>query len=183
MNKMLKNVSAYVCINKITQRPMSGHDGHVESCLTRLKRGVRYGSSLNTLEGFYRALDEVGLLTVFQSRLEKSYALVPNLSQNLGYTLDWHRNRMKDSDDKAAKSTDQKVIKDAKEQAELHAQSVEVYRILMKVEDRAEQIVKDIAKNRSGNIEWKDLTFCQFFQYDAQTNSFVEISEKGGKLV
>lgn len=177
MIKSLGSLSAYVITSKIFLRPFSGFDGKVESDLTRLKRGVRYNSSLNHEECFYRALDDARMLDVFHRKFPTVIRM--NLSDDLTRCA-------KQCADSA--SNYQKRMAAAKDQAERDYlaefynqmdELEEAYLFMDKIAPQAKAIMDSLLKKPSANVPWNQLTCLQFFMYDPVTNSFVETTEKG----
>lgn len=174
----LRRLTVYVAASKIFQRPLNGHDGQCESDLTRLKRGIRYNSDLDWHEAYYRALDRLNLLSVFQGKFPEITGL--KLHSNL------------ESEIKSATSSIEYYEQMAQQVAgnpdsekhyagcgELHKRYREAYQFLLQVQAEAINQFGTMPVNRSKNIEWKDLTSVQFYKYDRATNSFVETTEKG----
>ncbi len=180
MFKNLRGFNAYVITSRLFQKPLRGHDGPVEADLTRLKRGVRYCNSLNVHEAFYRALDNARLLDAFQMKFPNIFGL--NLKENL-------LNNASRCDQMADQYRKNSLNATNKEEAERYhdnylsyKDTADAYRFMNGVAADADAILSAACKKPSDNIPWNKLTSFQIFEYDAATNSFVEINEKGERV-
>lgn len=177
----LSSLSAYVCVSLLRKRPLCGHDGVVESNMTRLKRGVRYCNLLNGHEAYYRALVDASLLSSFQAVSDAMYSINFS-SKDIKQSIEHCEKQAEYHDNLASRQVDQAKVKQHLEDADDYLRKAEGYRILNRVSADATKILSDMPKNKSGNIEWKDLKSVQFYGYNPQTNSFVEINEKGERV-
>ncbi len=177
--KDLINLTAFCGVSKITGRVFKGYDSQVESDLTRLKKGIRANDSLTMHEAFFRVMDRYKLIDVFRQMfsgleiqfrdgqdcmIRRAQSTMENCKKNASI---YENDRSQSG---------REYFEFYTKEAVTHSRMLDAYSFLKKYEQDALDELKTIPQNRSHLIDWKNLTSVQFYQYDAATNSFVEIN-------